>query len=85
MRRVTVSRRNGRLILRIEEHDTQAGTGGAVLMGKKYDAYEKAREAEVQSKARFLLEPTDQNRRDAEQAERAANDTFNQMLDDPEN
>lgn len=53
-------------------------------MGKKYDAYEKAREAEVQTKARFLLEPTDQNRRDAEQAERAANDTFDEMLNDPE-
>jgi len=74
MRRVTVSRRNGRLVLRIEESK----------MGKKYEAYEKAREAEVQSKARFLLEPTDQNRRDAQQAELAANDTFDQMLQDPE-
>lgn len=53
-------------------------------MGKKADAYDKAREAEYQSKSRWLLDPTDQNRRDAQQAELAANDTFNQMLDDPE-
>lgn len=53
-------------------------------MGKKYEAYEKAREAEVQSKARWQLDPTDQNRRDAQQAELAAEDTFLQMLDDPE-
>jgi len=53
-------------------------------MGKKYDAYEKAVQAENASKARWILEPTDQNRRDAEQAERAANDTFQQMLEDPE-
>lgn len=54
-------------------------------MGKKYDAYEKARNAEIASKARHLLDPTDQNRRDAEQAERAAQDTFDQFLKDPEN
>lgn len=53
-------------------------------MGKKYDAYEKAVGAEMASKARWILEPTDQNQRDAEQAERAANDTFNEMLQDPE-
>lgn len=54
-------------------------------MGKNYDAYEKAVEAEMQSKARWQLDPTDQNQRDAEQAERAAVDTFNRMLEDPEN
>lgn len=52
-------------------------------MGKKYEAYEKAREAEVLSKARYLLDPNDQNRADAKQAEEIANVTFQEMLDDP--
>jgi len=52
-------------------------------MGKKSEAYNKAREAEVQSKTRWLLDPTDQNRRDAQQAEEIANVVFQEMLDDP--
>lgn len=53
-------------------------------MGKKNDAYNQARQAEYESKSRWLLDPTDQNRRDAEQAELIANVTFQEMLDDPE-
>lgn len=53
-------------------------------MGNKYEAYRRARDAEVQSKARYLLEPTDQNKRDAQQAELAAQDTFDQIINDPE-
>lgn len=52
-------------------------------MGKKYDAYEKAAEAETQAKARWILEPTPQNEADAKQAEIIANTTFNEMLEDP--
>lgn len=53
-------------------------------MGNKYEAYRMAREAEVQSKARYLLDPTDQNERDAQQAEMAAQDTFDRVINDPE-
>lgn len=54
------------------------------MMGKRADAYDKAREAEMQSKSRWILDPTPQNTADAEQAERAANLTFKEMLEDPE-
>lgn len=54
-------------------------------MGKKYDAYEKAREAEVLSKARHLLDPSPQTKADAVNAERIADATFEEMLGDPEN
>lgn len=52
-------------------------------MGKKYDAYKKAVKAEDASKARWILEPTDQNRRDAEQAEMISNATLEEFKDDP--
>ena len=52
-------------------------------MGKKYEAYVKAAAAETMSKSRLATEDTDQNRRDAEQAELAANDTWNQLKEDP--
>lgn len=53
-------------------------------MGKKYDAYEKAVTAEGAAKSRYEQEPTEQNRIDAEQAEKNANFLFDKMLMDPE-
>lgn len=74
MRHVRVSRRNGRLILRIEES----------RVGKNYDAYEQARQAEIDAKARWQLEPSAQTETDARQAEAIANVVFNEFLEDPE-
>lgn len=54
-------------------------------MGKKYDAYEQAAQAENDSKARWILDPTPQNETDAKQAEAIANATFDDFLDDPAN
>lgn len=53
-------------------------------MGKKYDAYEKAAQAETDAKARWILEPTPENETNARQAEIIANTTFNEMLEDPQ-
>lgn len=69
-----MTRRNGRLILRIEEHE----------VGKNYDAYEAARQAEVDAKARWLVEPSAESESNAKQAEAIANAVFNEFLEDPE-
>lgn len=79
MRRVVVTRRNGRLILRIEER-----------MGKKYDAWQQARQASKQAESRLSDVrggSTKQAQREAitnrEQASRNERDTYEQWRDDP--
>jgi hypothetical protein len=81
MRRVQVSRLQGRLILRIEEHG----------MGKKADAYNKAVQAEGIAKNRWsdvqggsTKEAYNEALNNAIQAERNSNDTWNAFIEDPE-
>jgi len=52
-------------------------------MGKKYDAYQKAAQAEAASAARWNNDPTDQNERDTQQAEAIANATWVEFTEDP--
>lgn len=52
-------------------------------MGKKYDAYQQAVQAETDAKARALIEPSKESQTNAEQAEINSNVLFNEMLDDP--
>jgi len=54
-------------------------------MGKKYDAYAQAAQAETASNARWQLDPSAQNEADAKQNETIAQATFDEFLDDPEN
>lgn len=97
MRRVVVTRRNGRLVMRIEEHDGEAGRdrsadlrGGRELMGKKYDAWQQARQASKQAEGRLSDVrggSTKQAQQEAitnrEQASRNERDTYEQWRDDP--
>jgi len=53
-------------------------------MGKKYDDYAKAVQAETDAKARWQLDPTQENETNAAQAEAISNALFNEMLEDPE-
>jgi len=74
MRHVRVSRARGRLILRIEERK----------MGKSYDAYQQAVQAEQMAKETMALHNTEETFENARQAEIIANALFSEMLDDPE-
>lgn len=53
-------------------------------MGKKYDAYVTAAKAEGMAKARYDQNPTEQNERDARQAEEISNVVWNEFTEDPE-
>lgn len=74
-------REDGRLILRIEEHE----------MGRKYDAWQDAREASRQAESRLsdvrggstqqAYEEAETNRQQASINEA---DTYNQFMNDPE-
>lgn len=75
-----MTRRNGRLVLRIEEHD----------MGKKYEAYEKAAQAESASVGRLIEAEIsgDDNQaqmavNDLMQNRAIANATWDEFIEDP--
>ncbi len=53
-------------------------------MGKKYDAYEKAAQAERDAKATFVVEQTDETYVNAKQNEEIANALYVEMMHDPE-
>ena len=53
-------------------------------MGKKYDAYEMAVQAENQAKERYAKCINEENKNNAIQAERNANMVFGEFLEDPE-
>lgn len=53
-------------------------------MGKKYEAYEKAAQAENTSKWEAVIDPTPENLTNARQAELGANLTWNEFIEDPE-
>lgn len=53
-------------------------------MGKKYEAYEKAVQAEQQAKEKYAKAYNEENKNNAIQAERNANLVFGEFLEDPE-
>lgn len=52
-------------------------------MGRKYDDYSKAAQAEGMAKQRYDQNPTPQNRADAEQAEAISNVLWDEFTEDP--
>lgn len=52
-------------------------------MGKKYDAYEQAQQAEQDAKWEAITNPTPETLTNAKQNEVIANTTFDEFLEDP--